>query len=192
MKPPIYAAQSEVRSRRVTDEVGMYMKRRGEDGETLAEVLVSTTLLGIIGVGIIGAIASVLISTDIDRRSSHAETVLRSFASAITAAPYRECAGTADYESPANFDLPRHYRAKITSIEFWDGVGPEVVPTTTPAPSGAGPVKFDLGCTADRGLQQLKLEVAAIDGSGNPTGRATERLTLFKRNPTPTAPPSTP
>ena len=170
----------------------MYMKRRGEDGETLAEVLVSTTLLGIIGVGIIGAIASVLISTDVDRHSSQAETVLRSYASAITAATYQDCAGTGAYESPANFVPPSHYRAKVTSVEFWDGTGPVVVATTTPAPS-SGAVRFQPGCTVDRGLQQLKVEVAAVDGSGNPTGRATERLTLFKRNPTPSAlPPSTP
>ena len=62
------------------------MRRRGERGETLAEVLVSTTLLGIIGIGIIGAIASVLISTDIDRRVSAGETVLRSYVAAIEAA----------------------------------------------------------------------------------------------------------
>ena len=55
------------------------MRRRGERGETLAEVLVSTTLLGIIGIGIIGAITTVLISTDIDRRVSAVETVLRSY-----------------------------------------------------------------------------------------------------------------
>jgi len=74
------------------------MRRRGERGETLAEVLVSTTLLGIIGIGIIGAIASVLISTDIDRRVSAGETVLRSYVAAIEAARYQDCAGTGSYK----------------------------------------------------------------------------------------------
>src|SRR3954469_11681660 len=73
------------------------MRRRGERGETLAEVLVSTTLLGIIGIGIIGAIASVLISTDIDRRVSAGETVLRSYVAAIEAADYVDCATAIDY-----------------------------------------------------------------------------------------------
>src|SRR4051812_49768377 len=67
------------------------MRRRGERGETLAEVLVSTTLLGIVGFGIIGAIASVLISTDIDRRVSAGETVLRSYVAAIEDADYADC-----------------------------------------------------------------------------------------------------
>jgi Tfp pilus assembly protein PilV len=72
------------------------MRRRGERGETLAEVLVSTTLLGIIGIGIVGAIAAVLISTDIDRRVSAGETVLRSYVAAIEQADYSACHGGTD------------------------------------------------------------------------------------------------
>ena len=92
------------------------MRRRGERGETLAEVLVSTTLLGIIGIGIIGAIASVLISTDIDRRVSAGETVLRSYAAAITRAPYEEGATLPDGYSSVGYAPPDRYAPSISSI----------------------------------------------------------------------------
>src|SRR4029079_16802459 len=99
------------------------MRQRGERGETLAEVLVSTTLLGIIGIGIIGAIASVLISTDIDRRVSAGETVLRSYVAAIEQADYQDCASPDDY-APGTVgyrDKPDNYTASVTRVEVWQG-----------------------------------------------------------------------
>ncbi len=166
------------------------MRSREQRGETLAEVLVSTTLLGIIGIGIIGAIASVLISTDIDRRASHAETVIRSYAAAISAAPYQPCP-SADYSSPPGFDPNdrdhQNYDVTVTSTDSWDGAGPPVV-TTAPV-SGNGPLAFGpcSGARSDQGLQRLVLKVVSVDTSHRATGRATETLTLYKRN---TAPPA--
>ena len=95
------------------------MRRRGERGETLAEVLVSTTLLGIIGFGIIGAIASVLISTDIDRRVSAGETVLRSYVAAIEAAPLRGLRGSRELSTgmrSATRDAERTSPAEVTGV----------------------------------------------------------------------------
>jgi hypothetical protein len=141
--------------------------RRGESGETLVETLVSTALLGIVGIGIIGAIASVLISTDIDRRLSRGETVLRSFVAAIQDAPYAAGGGYApDYQVPAG------YRATITSVQCWDG--------NRPAPVPAGTVSLAFGaCGTDHGLQRITVRVESGAGS-----RATaEAATLVKRGP---------
>lgn len=155
------------------------MKRRGEAGETLAEILVSTTLLGIVGIGVIGAIASVLISTDIDRKTSQAETVLRSYAAAITRAEYADGATPGSYAPDAvDFDVPERYEATVAAVACWDGLGPPVVATV---PSAGGALTFGACGDPDAGLQRLEVAVTAVDGSGTPTGRSHERVTLFKR-----------
>jgi hypothetical protein len=153
------------------------MRRRGEGGETLVEVVVSTTLLGIIGVGIIGAIASVLISTEVDRSVSRGETVLRSYVAAVQDADYAPCGDPLSYSPDrVGFTAPPQFTAGVIKVEYWKGDGPRVVPPS------AAPVTFDSGCTPDRGLQRLDLEVK----SGN--GRAVERVTIYKRATT--TPPS--
>ncbi len=133
------------------------------------EVVVSTTILGIIGVGIIGAIATVLISTEIDRSTSRAETVLRSYVAAVQDAPYADCQAGGGYGGV--YTAPPKYSASITGREFWTGDGPPVVPAS------AAPVTFAASCPpgGDRGLQRLDLEVRSTNG------RATERITIFKR-----------
>ena len=142
------------------------MRRRGERGETLAEVLVSTTLLGIIGIGIIGAIASVLISTDVDRRLSAGETVLRSYVAAIEDAPYRPSGNYGD----AGFTPPPRFTVSITDVQGWQGVDTS---TTT---SATEPITFG-SCGDDNGLQKLTLHVAT--SGSRPSD---EHVTIFKRD----------
>lgn len=146
------------------------MRRRDERGETLAEVLVSTTLLGIIGVGLIGAIATVLISTDVDRKTSQAETILRSYVAAVQDAPYRP--GTSGYDGV--FSPPDRFTATVERVRCWTGNGPEVVPTS----SGPPTTLTFVGCGGgeDHGLQRIDLRVAST------TGRAVETVTIFKRD----------
>jgi len=143
------------------------MRRREERGETLIETLVSTALLGIVGVGIIGAIASVLISTDIDRRISRGETVLRSYVAAIEDAPYTAGGGySPDYIAPKGFS------ATITGVSCWDGSGPAVVPAT------AGSLPFGSCGGADRGLQRISVKVTSTGSRGS-----TQSATFVKRGP---------
>lgn len=143
------------------------MRRRGECGETLVETLVSTALLGIIGIGIIGAIASVIVSTDIDRRLSRGETVLRSYVAAIQDAPY-----ATDGRYSPGFVVPTGYRATVTGVQCWDGNRPAAVP--------AGSVTLAFGsCGVDHGLQKISVRVES--GAGN---RATALAATFvKRGP---------
>lgn len=151
------------------------MRRRGERGETLAEVLVSTTLLGIIGIGIIGAIASVLISTDIDRRVSAGEVVLRSYVAAIEAADYAPCGDGRRY-APENVDYapPDNFTAEVVDVRY------QVLPTAgaRPVVDPSVPVTFADQCPAsDPGVQLISAEVKS-KGS-RPT---TERVEFVKRN----------
>ena len=150
------------------------MRRRGERGETLAEVLVSTTLLGIIGIGIIGAIATALISTDIDRRVSAGETVLRSYVAAIEAAPYKPCTdGSPDY-SPGNVDYepPRNFTADVTEVRYQQLPAADARPIVDPVQ-----VAFDAGCPSqDPGVQLISAEIKST--GSRPT---TERVQFVKR-----------
>jgi type II secretory pathway pseudopilin PulG len=144
------------------------VRRRGERGETLIETLVSTALLGIVGIGIIGAIASVLISTDIDRRISRGETVLRSYVAAIQDAPY----ASGGRYSP-DYQAPKGYTAAITDVQCWDGSRPAAVPAST--------VSLAFGrCGADHGLQKITVRV----GSGSGQRATAASATFVKRGPT--------
>lgn len=147
-------------------------RRRGENGETLVETLVSTALLGIVGIGIIGAIAAVLISTDVDRHVSRGETVLRSYVAAVQSAPYQACAGLASY--PDDYTEPDGFTVGVTKIDFWNGAGPTAVP-------GSGTLTFTGGCGGtDHGLQRISVRVTSPGQRGT-----TETATFVKRGPVP-------
>ena len=153
--------------------------RREQTGETLVEILVSSTLLGIIGIGIIGSIASVLISTDIDRKASQSEVIINSFAAAIQRAPFQTCGSPGAYKGA--FSAPGSFVATVTNVTYWDGTKPTVVPTVIPAPKQTSALNFG-ACSvlgADYGLQQIKLEVTRRGSSRR--GRA--ELTIVKREP---------
>lgn len=150
------------------------MRRRGEDGETLVETLVSTAILGIVGIGIIGSIAAVLISTDVDRHVSRGETVLRSYVAAVQSAPYEACAGLASY--PDDYDPPSGFSVGVTRVDFWNGTGPTAVP-------GSGQLPFTNGCGGtDHGLQRISVRVTSSGTRGT-----TETATFVKRGPVPAA-----
>lgn len=75
---------------------------RASAGETLIETLVSIALLGVIAVGVVGALGSEVIASARDRETATTESVVRSFAAWVdnnvgaTTATYRQCtAGSA-------------------------------------------------------------------------------------------------
>jgi hypothetical protein len=151
------------------------MRRRGERGETLAEVLVSTTLLGIIGVGIIGAIATVLISSDIDRRVSAGETVLRSYVSAIEEARYGPCADPSTYSSDSvNYHPPPPFTARVTDVRFPAVTPPGTRPQLTP-------VTLDFPRTSCRG-DDSGLQLVSVEIHSTGARQTTERVSFVKRD----------
>jgi hypothetical protein len=66
-------------------------RRFGCRGETLAELLVTVTLLGIVGAGVVGAIGTILVANHADRRAADGEAVMRTFVAAVQRADYVEC-----------------------------------------------------------------------------------------------------
>ncbi len=148
----------------------------------------TTTLLGIVGVGVIGSIASILISSGADRQWSQGETVMRSFAAAVEHAAYVDCTASANpYASSISFAPPKYadgapsFRATVTNVGSWNGVGPTVVTT---APQSQPTDMTFRACPvagSDTGLQRLQLEVVRLDRSGGPDPRGVLTSTVYKR-----------
>ncbi len=144
-------------------------KTTRQAGETLIETLITVILLGLLGVGVVAAMTSIISVSDYDAKQSGAETVLRSYAQAWDRAPYKTCTAsqtTNPYGStPSGFTLPNGYTASVSSVTFWNG-------------TSSTPVTFGGTCPAsgDAGLQSLTLRVTA------PRGPA-QTLTIQKRTP---------
>ena len=134
-------------------------------GETLLELLVAVTIMGIAVVAIIAGIGTSILVSDIHRKQATAGTVVRNYAEAvdrgIAAGPYTSCATTGAYASPPGFSPTSGFTASITAVQYWND--------TTKTFSGT--------CTTDGGVQKLSLRVASGDG------RASETLDLIVRKP---------
>ena len=138
-------------------------------GETLIELLVSMTILGITVVALVGGIGTSIVVSDMHRKQAVAGAVVRSYAEAIessvdaTPSTYVGCVATtaqAAYGSPPNFTAPNGYTASVTGVAYWTGTE-----------TGYGP------CSAGVGVEKLTLSVSSNDS------RATETLNLIIRKP---------
>jgi len=134
-------------------------------GESLLEVLIAVTIMGLAIVAIVGGLVTVVLISGIHRQQATAGATVRDYGEAIESAVagggYVACATAASYASPAGFGTPSGYARSVVagSLRYWSG--------------GA----WQTGCTTDTGLQQLTIQVASDDG------RATERLVVVLRKP---------
>jgi type II secretory pathway pseudopilin PulG len=151
----------------------------GDRGETLLELLVAVTIMGITVVAIVGGLGTAIHVSDIHRKQASAGAYVRDYAEAIENAVatggYVACATTADYLAygPPGFlldpadpsrlvDTGATYRAHVVSVEYWTGSSWPNPPT---------------GCSTDTGLQRVTVEVHSTDD------RAQEELVVFLRKP---------
>ncbi|MER5481670.1 prepilin-type N-terminal cleavage/methylation domain-containing protein [Streptomyces sp. NPDC002812] len=112
-------------------------RRRGEEGETLVEVLVAVVLMGVAFLAVLGGMGTAIISSATQQKVTGADAVIRNAAEKVVSDPYVSCART--YETPAP---PDGYTVTL-EIEYWDGVG-----------------AFARACpTADTGVQKVTLTV---------------------------------
>jgi hypothetical protein len=161
---------------------------RRQRGETLAEILVSVTILGIVAVGVVGALASNITVSSADRNTSTAEPIMRSFGAWVetslgSAGGFRPCStngspanpyfgtGVGQYTSPAiGFTVPESAPSGTTvrvrdwgansGVKFWNGSQTASFATTcTFSFDPASP-----GYSAPN-LQQLVVEVRVPGGS---------------------------
>jgi type II secretory pathway pseudopilin PulG len=142
------------------------LRIEGDRGETLLELIVAITILGVCVVAIASGIALSVKVSAIHRQQSTAGAYVRNYAEAletsVAAGGYAPCAGTASYPM---YIPPAGYTASVTKVEYWTGV----MWTTT-------------GCVVsadDSGTQRLSLQVAS---SGNSPGNgAAEALVVVLR-----------
>jgi hypothetical protein len=138
--------------------------RSDSRGETLAELLVTVTLLGIVGAGVIGAIATILLANTSDRRAADGEAVMRTFVAAVQRADYVTCTEGAE-----------PYRAVATRVPVPEHPDRSPAFVARIAPCGA---------TSDNGVQHLELELDPLDPDGTPRAAEALRATVYKRDPT--------
>jgi Tfp pilus assembly protein PilV len=146
---------------------------RDDRGESLIEILLSITILGIAVIAIVAAMGTSILASDLRSKQARSETFLRNWVESIATpdTPYVECAtpGAAGY-SAANLgaSVPAGYTATITAISYWNGS------STSPAVFGAAPASCP---TSDNGLQQLTLRISSNDG------RTSRSTSILKRRP---------
>lgn len=141
---------------------------RGEQGESLLELLIAVAIMGIAVVAIMaGLVTSVLIS-DVHRKQATAGTAVRDYAEAIqssvAAEHYVPCASATSYKPDALvpvFSAPSGFTPSVVAgtVRYWNGSS------------------WQSSCSSDLGLQQLTIQVASSDG------RATERVDVVLRKP---------
>jgi type II secretory pathway pseudopilin PulG len=141
-----------------------YTASRGERGETLIELLVTVSIVGVAVVALVGGIGVSVMMSYIHREQAAAGAYVRAYAEAIestvAASPsgYVSCAGTATYRS-VYAPPDTNYTANVSAVTYWTGSS------------------FSSTCTTDRGVQMLSLIVASGDG------RASESLNIVIRKP---------
>jgi prepilin-type N-terminal cleavage/methylation domain-containing protein len=141
--------------------------RSDDRGETLVELLVALTILGIAGVAIVAGLQMSVRSSDQGRRSATGGAYVRSFAEAIQTsidnnAGYATTCGVAGATARAKYaavavTLPATYSKSVDAVESWDGSAWRACDAT--------------------GIQRVKLTVT--NGSG--TRAVSERLTVVLR-----------
>jgi prepilin-type N-terminal cleavage/methylation domain-containing protein len=139
-------------------------RRAGQErGETLAEVLMTISIMGILFAAVLGALAVSEQTSDISKKEGAAEALMRSYAEQVQRLPYVNCASTGSY-TIASFAVPTGYTVAPTAVRYWDG--------------NNSPANFGASCPAsDKGVQAVDFSAQTTDG------RVRETMTAYKRVP---------
>jgi Tfp pilus assembly protein PilV len=144
-------------------------RRRDDSGETLLELLIAITIIGLGVTAILGAVMIAVSASTLDQRQVQAQARLKSWAEKLSAAPYVDCATTASYSSYAAFAtqtpptqtppaqtpptpaLPSGFTASYVAVQSWNGTGfVDTMPSCTAGAAGT-----------DRGVQRVQLRITA-------------------------------
>jgi hypothetical protein len=135
---------------------------RGEAGETLAELLVTISILGLAVVVLVGALGTAITASTSHRALSTADTLARSIAETLknpdpsASDAYVSCAREADYQIPSSIDTTG-YTPTLT-ITYWKRGASAARQQSEPK----APSDFVESCpTRDQGLQLIKIAVTS-------------------------------
>lgn len=143
--------------------------RRDDHGETLIEILVSMTILGLAGVAVLAGLQLAITASDIQRKETTGGAYVRNYAEALQKyiasanANYVSCATTSNYSAATvSFTPPTGFSSSVTKVQ-------------SVSPSGAlGSFTSPCG-TSDTGVQAVTLTVSSADN------RAHEKLMVLIR-----------
>jgi Tfp pilus assembly protein PilV len=153
--------------------IAQHRRRFGTRGESLIEVLITVSIVGLGVVAIITSAGSTFRLSGVSREESQADQMLVRYAENLIAVPYQACtSGPVPYNAAAISAIPSTnlpdgitvgapgtvaarpdaFALSIQSVSYWNGdLSPATFSTTCPA--------------TDLGSQQLALLVHAGDGS---------------------------
>jgi type II secretory pathway pseudopilin PulG len=132
-----------------------------ERGDTLVEVLITITIVGIAFTGILAGLATAINLSGRHRGQANADVVLVSAAESVKNQAYTQCASTSSYSATSGVTLPSGWVASnlsITSVKKWNGSS---FVTTCPA--------------TDQGLQLITISATT------PDNKSTETIEVVKR-----------
>lgn len=143
----------------------------GERGDSLVELLVAVTLLGLAVVAIVSGLGTSVLVSDVHRKQSTAGAEVRSFAeeieNTVAVGGYFPCADTARYVPAygSSHTAPSNFTQTVTAVRYWNG---SIWLSSCQSP--------------DKGLQKLTLKISSSDN------RASETLDVIIRKPCGPAP----
>jgi len=123
-------------------------RKSGDEGETLIELIVSITILGIVAVAIGTGITLSVIVSDQNRKQTVANAYLHNDAEALQGSTaYQSCSPSLNYVTgfPSLFVTPSKFTLSQSNIQFWNGTG------------------WSSACP-DNGLQRVTLSLDSDDG----------------------------
>ncbi len=138
---------------------------RDERGETLIELIVALSILGIAAVAILAGVMTSIRASTLHRNEASGGAYVRSFAEAIqnhvdTSGGYASCgSAAATYQGVAVPSLPPGYTKAVTDVQSWTG--------------------STWGACTTTGIQRVRLTVTTTGGNA----KADEKLTVVLRQP---------
>lgn len=159
----------------------MRARRVHDRGETLVELLVAITILGMTVVATVGGLATSIMASERHQKHAAAGVQVRAFAEAIQGyvvhnSGYLECAPAGHYQI---YTPPSGFSAVVTGIAYWNPTGPFTpapLPTAGPSPPPATAGSFS-GTCQNGGVQRLSLRIT-VNGS-----TVTEQMDIYIRQP---------
>ncbi|GAA1940398.1 type IV pilus modification PilV family protein [Kitasatospora viridis] len=127
-------------------------RSRGEEGETLIEVLVAVVLMGVAFVAILGGMGTAIISSATQQKVTSADSIIRSAAETVVSDQYASCAVT--YGTPAP---PAGFTVTV-EVDYWDGAGTFGRPCPA-ADTGVQKVTLTVHSTGPHPVRDTTLEV---------------------------------
>lgn len=117
----------------------------GDAGETLVELLITVTILGVVIVALLAGLATAVRLSDTHRTQANAGVVLEAAAEAVKAAAPDDCGGSTPYnQALASVDLPSGWSQSNLSITGCSGSPLQTITIQVTGPRGGSSETVDV------------------------------------------------